>query len=131
MAGIATVSFVAGMAFLLMGAWPVVGFFGLDVVLIWWAMKRNYRDAECRENICIGDEEITITRIKSRRPDQIRKLVRAWAKVRLEEDVERELIGRLFLSSRKMVTEVGSFLAPDDRKSLAHALKGILSRPRV
>jgi uncharacterized membrane protein len=34
---IAAVSFAAGIGFLLIGAWPVFGFFGLDVVLIWWA----------------------------------------------------------------------------------------------
>ena len=131
MAGIATVSFIAGMTFLLMGAWPVFGFFGLDVLLVWWAIRRNYRDAECREKICIGDAEITITRMKARRPDQTQRLVRAWAKVRLEEDVGRDLIGRLFLSSRNMVAEVGSFLAPNDRKSLAGTLKDILARPRI
>ena len=131
MTAIAAVSFVAGMAFLILGAWPVFGFFGLDVVLIWWALKRNFRDAECRETIHITDEEITITRIRSRRPDQTQKLVRAWAKVRLEEDLDRELIGRLFLSSRNMVTEIGSFLAPDDRKSLAFALQDILARLRI
>ncbi len=131
MSCIAAVSFIAGVAFLLMGAWPVFGFFGLDVVLIWWALKRNYRDAECRENICINDEEITITRMKSRKANQTQRLVRAWAKVRLEEDVERDLVGRLFLSSRNMVTEVGSFLAPYDRKSLAATLRDILARPRI
>ena len=128
---IATVSFVAGVAFLLMGAWLVFGFFGLDVALIWWAMKRNYRDAECRENICIDEKDITITRMKSRRPDKTLRLARAWAKVRLEEDVERDLTGRLFLSSRNMVMEVGSFLAPGDRKSLASTLRDILARPRI
>ena len=131
MSCIAAVSFIAGLAFLLMGAWPVFGFFGLDVALIWWAIRRNYRDAERQENICISDEEVVITRKQARKPDQTQTLVRAWAKVRLEEDVERELIGRLFLSSRGMVTEIGSFLAPDDRKSLATALNQILVRPRI
>jgi uncharacterized membrane protein len=69
--------------------------------------------------------------MKADKPDQTQTLVRAWAKVRLEEDVERELIGRLFLTSREMVTEVGSFLAPYDRKSLAATLNEILSRPRI
>ncbi len=131
MSCIAAVSFIAGVAFLLMGAWPVFGFFGLDVALIWWAIKRNYRDAECQENICISDEKVTITRMKAHQPDQTQTLVRAWAKVRLEEDAERELIGRLFLTSREMVTEVGSFLAPYDRKSLAVTLNEILARPRI
>ena len=131
MSCIAAVSFIAGLAFLLMGAWPVFGFFGLDVALIWWAIKRNYRDAECQENICISDEEVTITRMKAHKPDQTQTLVLAWAKVRLEEDAERELIGRLFLSSREMVTEVGSFLAPYDRKSLSTTLNEKLARPRI
>ena len=43
MAVFGAVSFVAGIAFLLMGAWPVFGFFGLDVVLLYWAFRLNYR----------------------------------------------------------------------------------------
>ena len=37
------VSFVAGMVFLLIGAWPVFGFLGLDVLLVYWAFRLNYR----------------------------------------------------------------------------------------
>ncbi len=39
------VSFAAGMAFLMIGAWPVFGFFGLDVLLLYWAFKINYARA--------------------------------------------------------------------------------------
>ncbi len=35
------ISFIAGMAFLLMGAWPVFGFFGLDVLLLYWAFRHQ------------------------------------------------------------------------------------------
>ncbi len=45
MAVLGGVSFAAGMVFLLMGAWPVFGFFGLDVLLVYWAFRANYRDA--------------------------------------------------------------------------------------
>ena len=45
------VSFVAGFVFLLIGAWPVFGFFGLDVVLIYLAFKLNYRAARLYETI--------------------------------------------------------------------------------
>jgi len=131
MAIIVSISFVAGMTFLMMGAWPVFGFFGLDVALIWWAIKRNYRDAECQENICITDEEVMIVRKWVDHPDQSRTLVRAWTKVKLEEDHDRELIGRLFLSSRETLVEIGSFLSPADRKSLAFELNGILVSPRI
>ena len=43
MALVGGVSFAAGIAFLLMGAWPVFGFFGLDVLLIYLAFRANYR----------------------------------------------------------------------------------------
>ena len=43
MVAIGAVSFVAGVVFLLMGAWPVFGFFGLDVLLLYWAFRLNYR----------------------------------------------------------------------------------------
>ena len=38
-------SFIGGMFFLLLGAWPVVGFLGLDVLLVYWAFRANYRAA--------------------------------------------------------------------------------------
>ena len=57
--------------------------------------------------------------------------MRQWTRVELENDVERDLIGRLFLVSRGIKTEVGSFLSPDDRKSLSSALNGLLVSPRI
>ena len=35
------VGFVAGAVFFVMGAWPVMGFLGLDVVLIYWAFRMS------------------------------------------------------------------------------------------
>ncbi len=125
------VSFVAGIAFLLMGAWPVFGFFGLDVVLIWWAMKRNYKDARCREEITISRDEIIVRRFAANKPDSIERFVRPWARIHLEEDLARELIGKLFVTTREARAEVGSFLSPNDRKSLAAALQQIMSNPGV
>ena len=48
MAFLSVVSFAAGVAFLLMGAWPVFGFFGLDVLVIYWAFQVNFRRATAR-----------------------------------------------------------------------------------
>ena len=45
MAAVAGLSFVAGIVFLLLGAWPVFGFLGLDVLLVFWAFRANYRAA--------------------------------------------------------------------------------------
>ena len=39
MAVLGGISFVTGMVFLLAGAWPVFGFLGLDVLLVYWAFR--------------------------------------------------------------------------------------------
>ena len=51
---IGIVSFVAGMAFCLMGAWPVLGLFGLDVLVIYWAFRVNFRSADATERRTAG-----------------------------------------------------------------------------
>src|SRR5574338_1098102 len=47
------VSFVAGMLFLAIGAWPVLGFFGLDVLLLYLAFRLNYWHAEAYEQVTV------------------------------------------------------------------------------
>ena len=63
---IGAVSFVAGVAFLLMGAWPVFGFFGLDVLVIYWAFRINFRSAEATEDIVVTPTELRVRRVSHR-----------------------------------------------------------------
>src|SRR4030081_3148543 len=63
---LSTVSFAAGLAFLLMGAWPVLGFFGLDVLAIYWAFRINFRDAKATEEIRVTPSELRVRRVSHR-----------------------------------------------------------------
>ena len=58
MAFVSVVSFAAGLAFLMMGAWPVLGFFGLDVLAIYWAFRINFRRARASEEIRVTPSEL-------------------------------------------------------------------------
>jgi uncharacterized membrane protein len=51
------VSFITGMLFLVLGAWPVFGFCGLDVLLLYWAFRLNYRHAEAYEQVTVTCSE--------------------------------------------------------------------------
>ena len=66
MAFVSAVSFAAGVAFLIMGAWPVVGFFGLDVLAIYWAFKINFRRARAYEEISVTPSELRLRRVSHR-----------------------------------------------------------------
>jgi uncharacterized membrane protein len=129
---IALVSFAAGIGFLLIGAWPVFGFFGLDVVLIWWALKRNFRDGKAQ-----GDHHHQQSRGE---PGEGTGLANRTWRLTLSAAgpasswktmLKRDLIGRLFLVSKGVRTEIGSFLSPDDRKSLCSALNGFLAPAHI
>ena len=55
-------SFVAGILFVLHGAWPVTGFFGLDVGLVYLAFRINYRSARREERIRLVSQLAKCTR---------------------------------------------------------------------
>src|SRR5229473_7005811 len=63
MAAIGIVSFAAGIVFLMLGAWPVVGFFGLDVLLVYWAFRINYRAARAYEEVMVTPSELKLRKV--------------------------------------------------------------------
>jgi uncharacterized membrane protein len=119
------VSFAAGMAFLLMGAWPVFGFFGLDVLVVYWAFRINFRRAAATEEISVTPSELRVRRVSHRGHVVEWVLNPLW--VRLEQKTHAEFgIERLYLVSRGRHISVGSFLGPDEKASFAKALLAAL-----
>src|SRR6201985_3108649 len=95
---LSVISFAAGIAFLLMGAWPVFGFFGLDVLLVYWAFRVNYRAAKAYEEVTVTHSELTVRKVSHRGAVSKWTLNPVW--VRLDRDVHQEFgIERLFLVS--------------------------------
>jgi len=128
---VVVVNLVVGGLFMAIGAWPVAGFAGLDVLIIWWAFRANFADARKMERISITEHELVFDRFAENRPPEQQRFVRRWVRVELEEDRERELIGRLSLVSGASRVAVGDFLAPEERKQLATALRAALAIPRI
>ena len=119
------VSFVAGVAFLLMGAWPVFGFFGLDVLVIYWAFRVNFRRGDASEEITVTPSELRVRRISHRGHVVEWVLNPLW--VRLDQKTHAEFgIERLYLVSKGCHVSVGSFLGPDEKASFAKALMAAL-----
>ena len=121
------INFAAGTAFWLLGAWPVFGFFGLDVLLLWLAFRYNYRQARAREFIRLDEDSLTIRRRDARGREQIARLQPYWLRVECRADDES---AALRLCSHGRSTTVGTFLSPDERRYLADALREALARLR-
>ncbi len=121
MAVFGVISFIAGMAFLLMGAWPVFGFFGLDVLLLYWAFRINYRHAKACEQVTMTPTTLKVRKVSHR------GRVREWALnplwVKLDKVAHEEFgIERLFLVTRGKQLTIANFLGPDEKASFAKEL---------
>ena len=125
MAFLSIVSFATGVAFLMMGAWPVLGFFGLDVLVIYWAFRINFRRAAASEEISVTPSELRVRRVSHRGHVVEWVLNPLWVQLDQKGDAEFG-IERLYLLSRGRRVSVGSFLGPDEKASFAKALLAAL-----
>jgi uncharacterized membrane protein len=122
-------SFIAGAIFVSLGAWPVFGFFGLDVLLVYLAFRANYRTARAYEEVTVTAAELTVRKVNHR------GFVRQWTLnplwVRLERIVHQEFgIERLFLVSQRRRLVIAGFLNPAEKASFARALTSALGEAR-
>ena len=112
-----------------MGAWPVFGFFGLDVLLLYWAFKLNYRHAAAYEEVKVTPAALTVRKVSHRGVAREWVLNPLW--VKLDKVVHEEFgIERLFLVSRGKELAIASFLGPDEKASFAKALGAALSEAK-
>ena len=114
-------SFVAGIVFYHLGAWPVVGFLGLDVLMVYWAFRANYRAAAAFEEVIVTPSELLVRKVSHRGKVTEWALNPLWTKLDRESHEEFGLL-RLFLVSRGRHLTIASFLAPEERESFAAAL---------
>ena len=123
------VSFLAGIAFLMMGAWPVFGFFGLDVLILYWAFRLNYRQAAAYEEIKVTASALTVRKVSHRGHVREWLLNPLWVKLD-KESTEDFGIARLFLVTRGRELTVASFLGPTEREDFAVQLGNALNEAR-
>ncbi len=127
---IAGVSFLCGVAFVFMGAWPVAGVFGLDVALVWYAFHRNFDDADRHETLQSCGSELILRRFVKSVETEAHNFVKSWTRVEIAHDEERDLTGPLYLITRGRRHELASFLGAAERLSLADAIKAELALRR-
>ncbi|MPZ39487.1 MAG: DUF2244 domain-containing protein [Rhizobiales bacterium] len=129
MAVLGGLSFCTGMVFLLAGAWPVFGFFGLDVLLVYWAFRLNYRSAQAYEQVTVTPSELTVRKVSHRGHVLEWTLNPVW--VRLHRNDHEEFgLQSLFLESQGRRLKIAGFLPPQEKESFALALSRALAEAK-
>ncbi len=124
MALMAVIWLGAGAVFAAIGAWPVFGFLGLDVLVLYLALRFSMRAGQTVETIDLTERALTVRRINHWGRSRDWSFSPHWLQVVVDDlSAHRD---RLELRSRGHALVVGSFLTPAERAELAGALRGAL-----
>ena len=130
MAAVVGLSLSTGVAFLMIGAWPVLGFLGLEVVLIYWAFRVNFRAAAAFEEVTVTPSELVV-----RNTNPLGQVVSTWSANPLWTRLDREThedfgLLQLFVVSGGRRRAVARYLAPHEKESFALALAAAIGEAK-
>jgi uncharacterized membrane protein len=129
MAIISGLCFATGVFFFMLGAWPVLGFVGLDFLAILVAFRLNYRSARAYEEIEVSRASLVVRKVApGGRAHELRFNPR-WVRLEVERG-EDEGVTRVAVRVRDRCFPVGGFLNPRDRESFAGAFGSALAAAR-
>ncbi|WP_417815003.1 DUF2244 domain-containing protein [Thalassospira alkalitolerans] len=119
---------IIGLIFWAVGAWPVVGFLGVDVVLLALAFYFSFRAARAGERIELRQGNLRVTRISAHGVRQEFDFQPYWLQVVLERGEDDQC--QLYLRSHGKRFEIGGFLGADEKTDLAGKLDQLLRKAR-
>ena len=124
------VSLGVGLMFWSIGAWPVFGFFGLDVLLLWLAFRFNYRAARAREEVSVSRLSVEIVKVAPSGDRAAHRFNPFWTRfnVRRHEEIG---ITEMAVEGQGRQVSLGAFLNPDDRESFATAFGRALATAKA
>jgi uncharacterized membrane protein len=122
------ISLAVGIGFVAIGAWPVIGFFGLDVGLVYLAFRLSYRSARQSETIRLAGDAFTVERVGVRGERRTWQFQPFWLRVILQERPGAS--NRLLVASHGRSLQIGDFVSPAARRELAAAMREAITRWR-
>lgn len=129
MVALSIVCFVTGVVFLWIGAWPVTGFFGLDVLLVYVAFKVNYQAARAYETVEVTPSLLRVEQVAANGKTRTLELNPYWVTVRIDEQSDGS--AKLKLASHGNEYSVAESLSDGERREFAAVLREAISRARL
>ena len=127
--------FLIGLGFFLAGAWPVIGFLGLELLVVWGAFKLNYRAARHHETIHTTTEELMVESQTPAGKRAEKSFPIGWLRVSLSPSESPAMSSRdqqkIILSSHGEQAEVGKYLHPAEKAGLSRELGSMIDRARA
>ena len=134
MSVLASLAICIGVGFFMLGAWPVIGFLGLEVLIVWGAFKLNYRAAKQHQKLTATEHELIVENVAPTGKTDIVCMSTDWLRVEVTPKAPPEMSARyrqrIFVTSHGRRAEIGSFLHPVETPGLATELSTMLENAR-
>ncbi|NBC34844.1 MAG: DUF2244 domain-containing protein [Alphaproteobacteria bacterium] len=128
MAVLIVISLIIGGVFLAAGAWPIFGFYGLDILIIYLALRKNYKNALIYEKVRLNDDILLVEKGDRHGVTESWTFQPYWLRVHVDDPDKHH--ARVRLTSHGTSVIVGAFLSPEERLEFAAALRRALSEVR-
>lgn len=135
MGALGLLAFTIGLGFFLMGAWPVIGFLGLELLVVWGAFKLNYRAAQRRQTLTADTENFEVANTYPNGTTESQTVSTAWAKLSVTPSEEPAPNARIrkqvSIASHGVHVPIGEFLHPAETAGLAREVQGMLDQAQA
>ncbi len=127
---VAALAVVPGAIFYLLGAWPVVGFMGLDVLAIWIALTVSMRGAKAYEVVTLWPGTLELKKVDAKGAEEVQTFAPFNVRFVIDRDFNERVTG-LWLKERDKKTPIGDFLSAEEKISFSKAFGTALKKARV
>jgi uncharacterized membrane protein len=128
MLALGAVSFSAGLAFIATGAYPVAGFLGLEILVLWLVFQASFRAQAARTYVRVTADAVVLRKVDGRGRERRASLSSYFARVELDGAAGGPHALRLKASDRAYA--LGEFLTPREREAFARRLDQALTEAR-
>jgi uncharacterized membrane protein len=126
---VAALALVPGVVFYLAGAWPVVGFMGLDVLAIWAALTISMRGGKAYEVVTLWPTALELKKVDPKGAEEVLSFVPKSVKFLVDRDYN-ERVTALWLKTDLKKIPLGAFLSAEEKLSLSKVFGTALRKAR-
>ncbi len=123
---VALAGLIAAIPFIVFGFWPVAGFYGLDIALLYWAFHSNMAAARSSETITLSQYHLDIEKIPHEGLPQHWHFNPVWTSLHKDLTADQSLKQLALVSKGETVT-IADCLNSDDKADFGKALQSALA----
>lgn len=127
---VAVLAALPGLILSRLGAWPVLGFMGLDVLGVWWALSASSKQERAFEEVTLWPDHLDIRQVSAKGKEAKFSFNPFFVRLVLDRDHD-ERTHAIRLKTKDSELEIGAFLNPDDKASFAQVFGTALKKARA